>query len=110
MKKYKYVVVFVTTPTNNVDNIVNHLVNKNLVACVNIVDKITSVYWWEGKVCKDKEVLLIMKTKFSLIKQLIKEIKNVHPYKVPEIIFLPIIEGNKDYLDWVEETVRKFYK
>lgn len=103
----KYAVVFVTAENiKAARKIAQGVVRERLVACVNIVDNIESVYWWQGKIEKAKECLLIMKTKMSLTKRVIKKVKSLHSYTVPEIIFLPIIEGNPDYLKWVEkETV-----
>jgi periplasmic divalent cation tolerance protein len=78
-----------------------------LAACVNIIDNIKSIFWWQGKIDKAKEVLLIIKTKKKLIDKLIKKVKSLHSYAVPEIIALPIIAGNKKYLEWIDESVRK---
>ena len=60
----------------------------------------------EGKIDKAKELLLVIKSKKSLFKKLKKAIKSKHPYSVPEIIALPVILGNKDYLDWIDESCR----
>ncbi|MBI5574128.1 MAG: divalent-cation tolerance protein CutA [Elusimicrobia bacterium] len=100
----KYAVVFVTAANiEEARKIADGVVKEKLAACVNIAGKIESVYWWQGKIEKSAEVLLIMKTKISLSKKLIKKVKSVHSYVVPEIIFLPIIAGNPDYLKWIEK-------
>jgi periplasmic divalent cation tolerance protein len=80
------------------------LVKKHLAACVNIVDKIESFFWWQGKVDKSNEALLIIKTKKSLFERLRKEVKRIHSYEVPEIIALPIIEADQDYRKWVQDV------
>ncbi len=103
--KDKYIIILVTAPLKNVDKLVQHLIAQKLVACVNKILSVESVYWWENKICKDKEILLIMKTKKSLFNKIVVEIKKVHPYKVPEIISIPIIAGNKEYLAWIRKTV-----
>jgi len=84
--------------------ITNVVLEKKLAACVNMIRGIESMYWWEGKVQKDSEVLLIIKTKKTLFKGLSKTIKSIHSYTNPEIISLPIIDGNKDYLKWIDDT------
>ncbi|MEB3774088.1 MAG: divalent-cation tolerance protein CutA [Desulfurococcales archaeon] len=99
------VVVLITTPRGEAGRIAKHLVEKRLAACVNIVEGITSYYWWEGKVNEDREDLLIVKTLRDVVEDLIREVKKIHPYTVPEVIALPIVEGNKDYLEWVRREV-----
>jgi periplasmic divalent cation tolerance protein len=106
MEKTKYVVVFVTCANKEEgEKISQSLVEKKLVACVNLIPEIFSHYWWQGKIESSSEVLLLMKTKKSLVNKLIAEVKKLHSYTVPEIIALPIIEGNSDYLDWIKESV-----
>ena len=100
----KYVVVFITVPQNKSKKIIKFLLTKKLVACVNEIKNINSYYWWEKKICNDKESLLVIKTKHCLFKQLIKEIKKVHPYKVPEIISIEINDANKEYLNWINSV------
>jgi len=98
-------VVFITTPAGKGEEIAQKLVEEKLAACVNVVDKVSSLYWWQGKIEKDKENLLVVKTKADLFKKLVKRVKEIHPYTVPEIIALPIVDGNEDYLSWIDESV-----
>ena len=101
------IVIFITTKnTAEAKKISQALVGKRLIACANIVKGIQSFFWWEGKVDKANEVLLVIKTKRSLFKEIVKAVKALHSYSVPEIIALPIIEGNKDYLRWIHASVR----
>ncbi|XP_057830496.2 uncharacterized protein LOC131041425 isoform X2 [Cryptomeria japonica] len=65
---------------------------------------VESTYWWNGKVVVDTEVLLIIKTRDSLFNTLTKHVKALHPYKVPEIIAVPITEGSEDYMQWMKEN------
>jgi len=102
----KYVVVLITTPPNAADSIARNLVERKLVACVNVVRNVTSIYWWEGKVVKDNESLLVCKTKQDLLHELMDYIKEIHPYAVPEIIALNISLGNPEYLKWVEGSTK----
>ena len=100
-----YVVIFITAPNKKeAEHIAQQLIKNRLAACVNIMENIKSIFWWEGKVDRAKEVLLIIKTRKSLINKLIKKVKSLHSYAVPEIIALPIIAGNKQYLDWINES------
>jgi periplasmic divalent cation tolerance protein len=100
-----YVVILITAPQKNTKDIAEVLLQEKLVACVNIIEEISSMYWWQGKIEKDKEGLLILKTKEELIDKLIERVKEIHPYTVPEIIALPIIKGNNDYLNWIDESI-----
>lgn len=104
-----YSVVLITAPNREVARTVaNHLVENELAACVNIVAPIESVYAWEGSVNHDEEVLLIAKTRTSLVESLlVQAVKSVHPYDVPEIIALPIEAGSRSYLDWISSVTRQ---
>ena len=87
-------------------NIGRELVSERLAACVNIIDNIHSLYWWEGEIQDEKEVVIIAKTKESLIPELIEKVKSIHSYSCPCIVSLPIIHGNKPFLDWVGEETK----
>lgn len=101
-----YIVIFITTSSKKeARHIAEKLIESKLAACVNIVDKIESVFWWQAKVDKSKEALLIVKTRKSLLSKLIKKVKSWHSYTVPEIIALPIMAGNKKYLEWIDESL-----
>ena len=81
--------------------IAHTLVEEQLVACVNIIPKIESVYRWEGKKEEDEECILIAKTVDKNVKKTIKRIKTLHTYELPDIIVIPIIGGHIDYLDYI---------
>lgn len=100
----KYIMIYCTTQDkDSALKIANELVNKKLVACCNILPAITSVYNWQNEINTDSEVLIIMKTKSTLFKLVEQEIKKLHSYEVPEIISTEIIDGSKDYLNWINE-------
>ena len=101
-KSDKYRVVLVTAPKITVARKLARLVlEERLAACVNIVRDVESHYWWEGKVCRDAEVLLVMKTAKGRLKALEERVLAVHPYDTPEFVVLPIEAGSKRYLDWI---------
>lgn len=100
-------VLQITCPTEELAKKLSHgLVTRNLAASVNIIPKITSIYSWDGKTEEDNEVLMIVKTKISFVGKVVQFVKDMHPYEVPEVISLPIQDGNQDYLQWVAGTVR----
>lgn len=81
------------------------LVEERLVACVNLVPQIRSIYLWKGQICDDSEVLLVMKTRRDRVFALEARLKALHPYEVPELVILPILAGNPAYLRWIDESV-----
>jgi periplasmic divalent cation tolerance protein len=107
--KGKIKVVFVTVPDEETAiKIAKDIVQSGLAACVNIVKETRSIYMWEGKLEDAVESILIIKTSSSAFKKLKDRIKTVHPYSVPEIIAVDVIDGNIDYIKWVlEETSKK---
>jgi len=106
-KKTNFIVVFVTTESiEQARDIANILVKDKLAACVNIIQNVESIFTWKGKTDTTKESLLIIKTKKSCFKRLKLRVKALHSYQVPEIIAIPLIAGNREYLDWIEESVK----
>jgi periplasmic divalent cation tolerance protein len=99
------IVVLVTCGTEDeAAEIAHALVEDRLVACVNILSPVRSIYRWEGKIWDEKEWLLIIKTQKKRFEDLEKKVKSLHSYSVPEIIALPIVEGSAPYLKWLEEN------
>jgi periplasmic divalent cation tolerance protein len=100
-----YIVVSMTVAARDeAEKIGNTLVREKLVACAQIVTDIHSVYWWQGKIESAGEVLVLFKTRGSLFARVAARIKELHSYKVPEIIALPIVAGSDEYLRWIEES------
>jgi len=97
-----YIIVLVTTTSKQeAEEIVQHLLGDKLIACGNIVGPVTSFFRWSGKVQRAKEFLVLMKTRRGLFQRLSDVVKTLHGYEVPEILAVPIVEGSKDYLDWL---------
>lgn len=104
--KGSYLTIFVTIPENfNYEELVTALVREGLAACVNVVPVEKSIFKWKGRIESEAEKLLIIKSKLEVFDKLVKRIKELHPYTVPEIIGVPIIVGNREYLEWLEEVV-----
>ncbi len=82
------------------------LVQTGLAACVNLLPGVRSFYVWEGKMQRDGEVLLLIKTTASNTPRLMGELAQRHPYEVPEIIVLPVTAGHTPYLEWVNQCVK----
>ena len=101
------VIIFVTAPSRREGKrIARHLVETKLAACVNIAHPIESVYRWEGKIADEKELLLIIKSTRELFPEIEAEISKIHSYQTPEIICLPVIDGSRNYLQWVSDSVK----
>lgn len=95
----------VTTPVDAAEDIASVLVTEKLAACVNITPSVKSIYLWDGKVQQDEEAVLMIKTMQHLQPQLIARLKQVHPYDVPAIVFLPISSTSADCLEWLQGSV-----
>jgi periplasmic divalent cation tolerance protein len=101
------IVILITCSNKGEANkIAEALIKEKKAACVNIVPIVESVFWWEGKVDRSKESLLIVKTKKASFPQVEKLVKSLHSYSVPEIIALEVTKGEKKYLEWINESVR----
>ncbi len=97
--------VFVTVGNaEEVSRIARTLVEEKLVACVNIIPGIRSVYWWKGEICTEDECLLSMKTRDSLLEALRDRVVELHSYEVPEIVSFPIGQGLPAYLEWIVDS------
>jgi periplasmic divalent cation tolerance protein len=102
-----YILIFITSANKKeAERIAQELIKHKLAACVNIVKDIKSVFWWQARVDKADEILLIAKSTKAKFNRIVKKVKSLHSYDVPEIIALPIIAGNKGYLEWIDEAVR----
>jgi periplasmic divalent cation tolerance protein len=102
--------ILVLTTADSLDlalRIASALVEQKEAACVNIVPGIRSIYRWEGKVCDDAELLLLIKSSADRFEAVRSRIRQLHTYEVPEVISLPIVAGDPSYLRWLNEQVKK---
>ena len=108
MEKFADVVVFIATANaEEAQRIADVLLNERKAACINIVPGVSSLFWWQGKIDSAKESLLIVKTRASVLSQVVNLVREHHSYDVPEVIALPIIGGNQDYLEWMDGEVKQ---
>ena len=103
----EHIVVFITTADEEEARLISRvLLKQRKAACVNIIPGIDSLFWWQEKIDSAKESLLVIKTRAVLLDEIVQLVKEIHSNDVPEIISLPIIGGNKDYLEWIDsETI-----
>ncbi len=97
----EFLVVYITASAENARDLAAALVREKLAACVNRIPGIESTYTWEGRIERDAEDLLIVKTRADLFDRLKVRVRQLHDYDVPEIIAVPMIEGNESYLAWM---------
>lgn len=98
----EFSVCLVTAPSlPQAKQLARNLLQERLVACVNLVPGVASMYWWEGHLEEAEEVLMILKTRSSLLQSLGQRVRELHPYSVPEFLSWPLGPGNPEYLDWL---------
>ena len=102
----KVVVLITAASRRECKKIAKHLIEAKLAACVNITQGIESVYRWEGKITNAKEFLMLIKTTRELFEEIKHAVAQIHSYHTPEIICLPIIDGSRNYLQWVADSVK----
>ena len=101
------IIVLITTGSQDeARSIARLLVEKELVACVNVFPGVRSIFRWEGQVVEEQECLLVAKTVSGAFNRVAAEVKSIHSYSLPEVIALPIQQGLPEYLSWVGEAVK----
>lgn len=109
MKQSFVQVITMVSEKRDAERLTKEILDKRLGACVQIMGPFKSVYRWKGRVEKAMEWACVIKTRRTLYKKVETAIKRIHPYEVPEIIAIPIVEGSRDYLKWLsDETVKKY--
>jgi len=107
MAAKSYSIVLVTAPDlKTARKLAKAALTKRLIACANLIPKLESHFWWQGKIENGTEVLMLLKTANFRLGTLEKFILAAHPYDTPEFLVLPIERGNKHYLDWLAKSVR----
>lgn len=102
----KLVVVLTTFPSKETaDSVAEKLVEERLVACAQVLEGVESVYWWEGKVEKGKEWLVLLKTTEEAYKRVEERLAELHPYEVPEIVAIPSLSVYEPYLNWLRGEI-----
>ncbi len=103
----EYVWVYVTASSRDEAlNIGRTVVRERLAACANVIDGLTSVYWWEGAVQEDPEAALVLKTRADRLEALTARVRELHSYTCPCVVALPVLGGNPDFLAWIREETR----
>ena len=100
------IVVFCTTPVDKADEIARALVEDRLAACVNIVERVKSVYRWKGAIETEDEAWLVIKTRDERFDALDARMRELHPYEVYELVALPIEQGHAPYLEWLAKETQ----
>ena len=103
----EFLVVYITASGENAADLASALVREKLAACVNRIPGVESTYTWDGRVERDTEDLLIVKTRAGLFDRLKERVQALHAYDVPEIIAVPIVEGSESYLEWMAGSLSK---
>lgn len=104
----EFLVVYITAPPGEeAQRLAGALVQEKLAACVNCIPGVESTYSWEGRVERDTEDLLIVKTRADLFDRLKERVQALHGYDVPEIIAVPIVQGSESYLEWITGSLSK---
>ena len=101
----EFLVVYITASKENAKDLASALVREKLAACVNRIPGVESTYTWEGRVERDTEDLLIVKTRADLFDRLKERVQALHGYDVPEIIAVPIAAGSESYLEWMTASL-----
>jgi periplasmic divalent cation tolerance protein len=102
----KVVILVTAANKRQAQAIARRLVESKLAACVNITQPVESIYHWEGKIARDREYQLIIKSTRDLFPEIRTAVAALHTYTTPEIICLPIIEGSRNYLQWIDDSVK----
>lgn len=106
MNSKQFVLVLVTAPDLKVARkLAQAALGARLIACTNLIPKIESHYWWQGKIESGGEVLMLMKTTRKYLPALEKLIVEKHPYDTPEFLVVPLGAGNARYLKWITDSV-----
>jgi periplasmic divalent cation tolerance protein len=99
------IIVLITCPPETSEDLARAIVEERLAACVNIVDRVRSIYLWEGKLCNESEHLLVVKSKRDIWERLRDRVKQLHSYDVPEIVCFNLEDGYRPYMEWLDAAL-----
>jgi periplasmic divalent cation tolerance protein len=103
----EYIMVFVTTANKaEAEKISQALLTERLIACANIINPVTSFFFWSGKIDRAEECLVVMKSRRDLFGELAEKLTGLHSYEVPEVLALPVVDGSAAYLGWMREVLK----
>lgn len=106
MKNHAHILVLNTCPDQaTAEKIATSLVERQLAACVNIVPGLTSIYRWQGKIEQGQEALLLIKSRLDKYAELEAQLRQQHPYELPEILKVSLSGGLPDYLAWIDNSL-----
>ena len=97
-------VVLCTCPPADAERIARTVLEERLVSCVNVVSGVKSLYWWKDAIQDDAESMLVIKTPAQCYAKLEARLQEIHPYAVPEVLSLDVVDGSKSYISWVREA------
>lgn len=97
-------VVLCTCPPDHAERIARQVLEERLVACVNVVSGVKSLYWWKDQLQSDEESMLVIKTPSENFARLEARLLEIHPYTVPEVLALDVVDGSRSYISWVREA------
>jgi periplasmic divalent cation tolerance protein len=108
VKMTQFIQVLTATGTkDSAERIAKNLVEKRLAACVQVFGPIMSIYHWKGQIESAGEWLCLMKSRKNLFDDIIRTIREIHPYETPEIMSVPVLDGSEDYLAWLESELKE---
>ena len=94
-------IILVTAPKAEAPQLARRLLRERLIACANLVPQVQSIFWWKGKLDSTRETLLILKCPTRNVRRVLKRVRELHPYEVPEILALPVTAAHRPYAQWV---------
>ena len=100
-----YVLILTTCSPDSAEHLGMELVKSKNCACVNIIPGINSIYHWKGKIQRDNESILVLKTERRNVQSTWKELRKHHPYEIPEFVVVNVSQGSPDYLKWISESI-----
>jgi periplasmic divalent cation tolerance protein len=102
-----YVMILIASPAEAAGKLAKALIGEATAACVQITQPVKSVYFWEGAVHEEEEVLLFVKTAMAKVGEVKRIVATLHPYKVPEVIVFDVTDGNQAYFRWIDEVLAR---